>query len=298
MNNHSLILLLGGEGQLGLSLFQLAGKEHIILPKRTDVDLLYPERLANLVTRLRPTVVINAAAYTSVEHAEINPELAYKINTKAVEALANAAKNIGALLVHFSTDYVFDGCGDKPWCESDKPAPLNVYGLSKWQGEQAIIASGCRRLVLRTSWLHSPYRANFLKTMLHLAPNHSSLQIVCDQVGAPTSARMLAEATFNAISQTLTNPVLEGTYHVVASGYVSWYEYAKFIFQEALHIGMLNCTPSIFPVTSSNYESKVHRPLNSRLDTKLFSDTFGFDFSSWEAGVVETIRQLSINKST
>lgn len=297
MNHHSLILLLGGAGQLGLSLFQLAGEEYILLPKRTDAELLYPERLAHLVTRLRPAVVINAAAYTSVEQAEIKSELAYKINTEAVDILAKAVRNVGALLVHFSTDYVFDGSGNKPWCENDKPAPLNVYGLSKWQGEQAIIASGCRRLILRTSWLHSPYRTNFLKTMLNLAPSNSPLQIVCDQIGAPTSARMLAEATLSAISQTLANPLLEGTYHVVASGHVSWYEYASFIFQEAFHSGMLSCRPSIVPVTSRSYESKVRRPFNSRLDNKLFSDTFGFNFSPWEEGVVETIRQLSINKS-
>ncbi|WP_223932224.1 SDR family oxidoreductase [Aeromonas caviae] len=144
---------------------------------------------------------MNAAAYTQVDQAQVVPELAYRVNTQAVAKLADAAKRVGALLVHFSTDYVFDGSGDRSWREEDKPAPLNVYGLSKWQGEQAILASGCRHLIFRTSWLHTPYRQNFLKTMLELGQERTSLAVVCDQIGGPTSAAMLAEVSLGQSSR-------------------------------------------------------------------------------------------------
>jgi dTDP-4-dehydrorhamnose reductase len=286
------ILLLGGGGQLGLSLIQLIGGGALILPKRADVDFLHSERLADLVIKLRPAVIINAAAYTLVDQAEVESELAYRINAQAVEALAEAAKRVGALLVHFSTDYVFDGGGDRPWREDDRPAPLNVYGLSKWLGEQAILSSGCRYLILRTGWLHSPYRHNFLKTMLRLGIRRSSLSVVCDQIGAPTSAAMLAEATLAAIRQTLVNPALSGLYHVTAAGEVSWYDYANFIFKEGCALGMVGRMPSLIPVTSDHYTSLAPRPLNSRLDTSLFSKIFGVHFPPWQTGVRETLRQL------
>ncbi|AXB06228.1 dTDP-4-dehydrorhamnose reductase [Aeromonas caviae] len=285
--------LLLGEGQLGLVLCQLINEETLIQLNRSQVDFLQPKRLADLVVRLQPKVIINAAAYTSVDQAEVEPELAYQINTQAVAILADAAKQTGALLVHFSTDYVFDGSGDKPWREDDLPEPLNAYGLSKYQGEQAIVASGCRHLILRTTWLHSPYRYNFLKTMLRLGGERSSLSVVCDQVGSPTSAAMLAEATLIAIRQTLVNPALGGLYHVAAVGEVNWYDYASFIFKEGCALGLLGRIPTLIPVTSDHYASPARRPLNSRFDTRLFRQTFGVHFLPWQAGVAETLRQLS-----
>lgn len=285
--------LLFGEGQLGGVLCQLINGETLIQFNRSQVDFLQPKRLADLVVRLQPKVIINAAAYTSVDQAEIEPELAYLVNTQAVAILADVAKQTGALLVHFSTDYVFDGSGDRPWREDDLPAPLNVYGLSKYQGEQAIVVSGCRHLILRTSWLYSPYRHNFLKTMLRLGGELSTLSVVCDQVGSPTSAAMLAEATMIAIRQTLVNPVLCGLYHVAAAGEVNWYDHASFIFKEGCELGLLERIPTLIPVTSDHYASPARRPLNSRLDTHLFSQAFGFHFPPWQVGVIETLRQLA-----
>lgn len=285
-------LLLGGTGQLGLTLRQLIDEKALLLFARMDADFLHHEQLTGLVLKLRPTVIINAAAYTSVDQAEVEPELAYRVNTQMVAILADAAKQTGALLVHLSTDYVFDGNGESPWREEDRPNPLNVYGLSKWQGEQAIQASGCRHLILRTSWLHSPYRHNFVKTMLRLGQEQESLSVVCDQIGAPTSAAMLARVTLRAIEQTLANPVLCGLYHVTAMGETSWYDYARFIFAEArkgggdLKISELNAVPT------HAYPTAARRPLNSRLDTAKFRDAFGLSLPHWREGVEETLQQL------
>lgn len=285
-------LLLGGVGQLGLALCHLLAEEALWLPRRAEADLLNPEQLISLVERLRPRLIINAAAYTQVDQAETESELAYQINAQSVAALAEAARRTGALLVHFSTDYLFDGGGDRPWREEDSPAPLNVYGLSKLLGEQAIQASGCRHLILRTSWLHSPYRHNFVKTMLRLGQERESLSVVCDQIGAPTSAAMLASVTLGAIEQALGNPALDGLYHVTAAGEASWYDFAGVIFSEArkhgsdLKISQLNAVPT------HAYPTAAKRPLNSRLDTAKFRDAFGLDLSHWREGVEETLHQL------
>lgn len=285
-------LLLGGSGQLGIALCCLSDTEGLLVPERTEADFMQPELLADLVVRLRPRVIINAAAYTQVDQAQINPELAYRVNTQAVEILADAAKRVGALLVHFSTDYVFDGSGDKPWREEDKPAPLNVYGITKWQGEQAILASGCHHLIFRTSWLHSPYRHNFVRTMLRLGNERESLAVVCDQIGAPTSAAMLAEMVLEAIKQTLANPVRCGLYHVVATGKTSWYEYAQFIFVEARKLGAEFKMRELRPEFSHKYSVAAARPLNSRLDTTKFRTAFGLAQPDWREGVEGTLRQL------
>ncbi|WP_421270464.1 dTDP-4-dehydrorhamnose reductase [Aeromonas taiwanensis] len=286
------ILLLGRSGQLGLALNQLIDKKALLLPERADIDFMYPERLPDLVLKFRPAVIINAAAYTQVDEAQIRPELAYTVNTQAVAVLAQAAKRIGALLVHCSTDYVFDGSGDQPWREKDKPAPLNVYGVSKRGGEQAIMASGCRHLIFRTSWLHSPYRQNFLKTMLGLGQERTSITVVCDQIGAPTSAAMLAEVILGAIKQTLANPALCGLYHVTAKGETSWYDYARLIFTEANKMGVSLKVIELKAVLSQAYPSAARRPLNSRLDTTKFCSAFGLELPHWREGVEETLRQL------
>lgn len=285
-------LLLGGTGQLGLALSHLLAEEALWLPRRAEADLRNPGQLVDLVERLRPRVIINAAAYTQVDQAESEPELAYKINAQAVATLADAARRVGALLVHFSTDYLFDGGGDRPWREEDRPAPLNVYGLSKWQGEQAILASGCRHLILRTSWLHSPYRHNFVKTMLRLGQEQASLSVVCDQIGAPTSAAMLARVTLRAIEQTLVNPTLCGLYHVTAMGETSWYDYARFIFAEARKWGRELKISELNAVPTHAYPTAARRPLNSRLDTAKFRDAFGLSLHHWCEGVEETLQRL------
>lgn len=289
-------LLLGGGGQLGLALRQSIDKRALLLPAHMDANFLHPEQLTDLVLKLRPTVIINAAAYTSVDQAEVEPELAYRVNAQAVAILAEAAKQTGALLVHFSTDYVFDGSGDRPWREEDLPAPVNVYGLSKYQGEQAIQASGCRHLIFRTSWLHSPYRHNFVKTMLRLGREREYLSVVRDQIGAPTSAALLAAMTLGAIEQTLANPALCGLYHVAAKGETSWYDYARVIFTEAEKLGAELKVREIKAVPSHAYPAAARRPLNSRLDTTKFCTAFGVELPQWREGVEDTIRQLLAEK--
>lgn len=286
------ILLLGGAGQLGLTLSQSLSKGGVSLPGRVEADLLHLRQLSDWVVRLQPRVIINAAAYTSVDLAEGEPELAYRVNVQAVAGLAEVARRVGALLVHFSTDYVFDGSGYEPWREEDRPAPLNVYGLSKLQGEQAILASGCRHLILRTSWLHSPYRHNFVKTMLRLGQERESLSVVCDQIGAPTSAAMLAKVTLMAIEQTLANPALCGLYHVTAMGETSWYDYARFIFAEAKKWGRELKISELNAVPTHTYPTAARRPLNSRLDTTKFRHAFGLELPHWREGVEETLQQL------
>ncbi|MGN5139816.1 dTDP-4-dehydrorhamnose reductase [Aeromonas sp. 164P] len=294
--NQTDVVLYGASGQLGLGLAArlsaLSWPYHIVpLPMGLVCDA------AQLSPDIIPAVILNAAAYTDVAGAEQEPELAMAVNCDGVARLAELAKQHNALLVHFSTDYVFDGAGERPWRESDKPAPLNVYGQSKLAGEQAILASGCRHLIIRTSWLHSPWRDNFLKTMLRLAQRHDELRVVGDQVGAPTSAALLADVTIKAIARVLADPALGGLYHVAASGAVSWYDYARFIFNEAYTLGLLDKVPQLKPISSVEYGGPVKRPLNSRLDTTRFQRVFGLDLPDWQQGVSSTLQMLLQERS-
>ncbi|CAJ1800538.1 dTDP-4-dehydrorhamnose reductase [Aeromonas hydrophila] len=288
--NQTDVVLYGASGQLGLGLAArlsaLSWPYHIA---RLPVGLA--RDAAQLSPHITPAVILNAAAYTDVAGAEQEPELAIAVNGAGVARLARLAKRHDALLVHFSTDYVFDGLGHRPWRETDQPAPLNTYGQSKWAGEQAIIASGCRYLIIRTSWLHSPWRTNFLKTMLQLARDRDELQVVSDQVGTPTSAMMLAEVTLMAINRVMAEPDLMGLYHVAASGAVSWFDYARFIFSKAHELGLIEKVPRLKPITSVDYGC-VNRPLNSRLDTQLFSQRFGVNLPDWRVGVSATLQML------
>ncbi len=286
------VLLLGANGQLGLAFRAiLPASSQFFAWARADCDLLEFTCCAELIVSLAPDVIINAAAYTDVERAEREPA-AWLINATAVQQLARLAQDIGALLVHISTDYVFDGAGEQPWRETDIPVPLNSYGRSKLAGEQAITACCERHLILRTSWLHSPWRHNFVKTMLRLGAEREQLAVICDQIGAPTSAKILAEVTLSAISQTLAKPELAGLYHVAASGETSWYDYAGFIFHEARQLGFDLRVKSRIAVLSKDYPTTALRPLNSRLDTTKFRTTFGVVLPNWQEGVIETLQQL------
>ncbi|WP_193859811.1 dTDP-4-dehydrorhamnose reductase [Aeromonas veronii] len=281
----------GASGQLG------QGFEKIFTSpqqryKVTPMCVVFPETNIAQASQRRPEVILNAAAYTDVIGAELAPAQAMRVNGEGVARLTALAKQHDALLVHFSTDYVFDGSGHRPWRETDQPAPLNAYGQSKWAGEQAIIASGCRYLIIRTSWLHSPWRTNFLKTMLQLARDRDELQVVSDQVGAPTSAMMLAEVTLMAINRVVAEPELMGLYHVAASGAVSWFDYARFIFSKSHELGLIEKVPRLKPITSVDYGCVVNRPLNSRLDTQLFSQCFGVHLPDWRVGVSATLQAL------
>lgn len=294
--NQTDVVLYGASGQLGLGLAArlsaLSWPYHIAqLPMGLARDAV------QLSPDITPAVILNAAAYTDVAGAEQEPELAMAVNCDGVARLAELAKQYNALLVHFSTDYVFDGAGERPWRELDKPAPLNVYGQSKWAGEQAILASGCRHLIIRTSWLHSPWRDNFLKTMLRVAQRRDELHLVCDQVGAPTSAALLADVTIKAIARVLADPALGGLYHVAASGAVSWYDYARFIFNEVYTLGLIDKLPLLKPINSAEYGGPVKRPLNSRLDTSKFQRVFGLDLPDWQQGVSSTLQMLLQERS-
>lgn len=286
--------VLFGAGQLARALSPANHKtcgQFISLP-RASYPLVNDDLLQASLLRYRPNVILNTAAYTDVALAEQEPWLAMAVNRDGVARLAALAKRHDTLLVHFSTDYIFDGFGSTPWRESDQPRPLNVYGQSKWAGEQAILASGCRYLIIRTSWLHSPWRNNFIKTMLRLTQSRDELQVVCDQVGAPTSAVMLAEVTQQAIERVLVEPELGGLYHVAASGAVSWYDYARFIFNEAYALGLIYKVPQLKPITTADYGGVVKRPLNSRLDTQLFQQKFDLGLPDWQEGVRSTLLAL------
>lgn len=287
--------LLFGTGQLAQALLSIDGNVcGSIIPLSRDCYPVCDTQAfeAKVQQYGLPAVIINAAAYTDVEQAERDPVTAMAVNYHAVAALAYWAKQHNTLLVHFSTDYVFDGCGEAPWREDDHPGPLNVYGQSKWLGEQAIVASGCRYLIIRTSWLHSPWRHNFLKTMLHLGQSHDELSVVCDQIGAPTSASMLAEVTLYAVKRILAEPALAGLYHVTATGNVSWYDYARFIFSEANVLGLIGNEPHVKPITSQEYPGIARRPLTSILDTQQFQQTFDLVLPDWQQGVRLTLQAL------
>ena len=290
------IWLYGATGQLGKAIAsQLAAMPWLMMVEQ-DRRAFASARLSGLgndAPSSLPMVIINTAAFTDVERAEREPGLAWAVNQDGVARLAALAKQHNALLVHFSTDYLFDGSGNRPWRESDAPAPLNVYGHSKWAGEQAIMASGCRYLIIRTSWLHSPWRHNFLKTILGLAQRHRELRVVCDQIGAPTSAMMLAEVTLQMIPQVLANPALAGCYHVAARGAVSWHGYADFLLHQAQHLGLLAQCPRLVPVAARDYPAQATRPANSRLDTGRFERAFGLTMPPWQQGVMATLHALA-----
>ncbi|BBT05959.1 NAD(P)-dependent oxidoreductase [Aeromonas hydrophila] len=290
-----IILLLGATGQLGYTLLS-SYKDSGLSVVQYDMRFFNEKKLNDIVLQLktfREVVIINACAYTNVERAEIESDSAFFLNRDIPKKLANISLANDVLLVHFSTDYVFDGEGSNAWKESDKPNPKNVYGLSKLQGEQAISSSHCRYLILRTSWLHSPYRKNFVKVMLNIGNLSKNLSVVYDQIGSPTSSLMLAEVTLASIRQVLINPAMYGLYHVTGLGEVSRYDYAKFIFEESYKLGILNRVPVIIPVTTCNHSKSVYRPLNSRLNTHFFSDTFGLYLPSWEIGVRETLQKIA-----
>lgn len=288
-------ILLLGRGQLGQSFLynDQTSSDFSIRPAELGSYPTYCDRiLCAQLAQYRPKVIINTAAYTDVVRAESEPEVALAVNRDGVRHLATLAKRFDALLVHFSTDYVFDGSGNSPWCEKDLPNPLNFYGYSKWLGERAIIESGCRYLILRTSWLHSPFGNNFIKTILKKSDIYQTLNVVSDQIGAPTSAQDLAILTLGAVQNSLLDNSLCGLYHITAGGAVSWFDYAKFILTKACSIGVINTMPKLFPVTSDNYPSLVMRPLNSQLDTNLFFQSFNTRIPDWRNGVEHTLLQL------
>ena len=292
------ILLFGSSGQVGWELLRsLAPLGELVAlnshSREHPADFSRPEALAQTVRAVAPDVIVNAAAHTAVDKAESEPALAHAINAEAPGVLAREAAASGAWLVHYSTDYVFDGSGTRPWREDDSTGPLSVYGRTKLEGEQRVRASGCRHLILRTSWVYAARGGNFARTMLRLAAERERLTVIDDQVGAPTGADLLADVTAHAIRSAARAPELSGTYHAAAAGDTSWHGYARLVIEWARAEGRaIKVAPeAIVPVPSSAYLLPARRPLNSRLDTRRLQQTFGLTMPPWQAGVLRMLAE-------
>jgi dTDP-4-dehydrorhamnose reductase len=288
------ILLLGKNGQVGWELQRsLAPLGELIALDRYSTplcgDLSKPEALAHTVRAVRPNVIVNAAAHTAVDKAESEPDVAHALNTAAPAALARAAAEVGAWLVHYSTDYVFDGEGQTPWQENDATGPLSVYGQTKLEGERAIVASGCKHLIFRTSWVYAARGGNFVRTMLRLAQERERLTVIDNQHGAPTGADLIADVSAHAIRQAMNTPDarLSGIYHLVASGETSWHGYASHVIAQARQLkpDLSWRVTEIAPVPTSAFPTPARRPLNSRLNSQRLQQSFGLTLPAWQQGV-------------
>ena len=291
------ILLLGKGGQVGWELQRsLAPLGDLIALDQDSTthcgSFVELEGLAATVRQVAPDVIVNAAAYTAVDKAESEVELARTINARAPAVLAVEAEKLGALLVHYSTDYVFDGSGSKPWQEDDQTGPLNVYGETKLEGELGV-AQCARHLIFRTSWVYAARGANFIRTMLRLAQEREQLQVIDDQFGAPTGAELLADVTAHTICRARAKPELAGIYHLVAGGETNWHAYAQFVIERARQSGAAIRVKSeaIAAVPSTAYATPARRPLNSRLDTRKLSSTFDLRLPDWQTGVERVLAE-------
>jgi dTDP-4-dehydrorhamnose reductase len=298
------ILLFGKGGQVGWELQRsLAPLGELIVLDRDSQELCGDftnlEGIAQTIRSVAPDVIVNAAAYTAVDKAESEPELARTINALAPGVLAQEAKRGRAWLIHYSTDYVFDGSGDRAWVEVDNTAPLNIYGATKLEGEQLIQQSGCRHLIFRTSWVYGARGGNFAKTMLKLAQERDNLKVIDDQIGAPTGAELLADITAHAIQKTRQNSEVSGIYHLVAAGETSWYGYARYVLDLAQRAGIvLKVIPEgIVPVPTSAFQTPAKRPHNSRMNTEKLRKTFGLHLPNWQTGVARMLTEILEKRS-
>jgi dTDP-4-dehydrorhamnose reductase len=293
------ILLFGKGGQVGWELQRSLTPLGDVIALDTDSTKLCGDftdlaGLAATVRTVMPDVIVNAAAHTAVDKAESEPELARTINATAPGVLADEAKYINALLVHYSTDYVFDGSGHNAWVESDATAPLSVYGATKLEGEKLIQQSGCRHLIFRTSWVYGARGGNFAKTMLRLATERDALSVINDQIGAPTGADLLADVTAHTVRSAIWKPELTGLYHLVATGETSWHGYASFVLNHARQAGVqLKVTQdAIKSVSTSAFPTPAKRPLNSRLNTDKLRRSFSLELPHWEIGVTRMLTEI------
>lgn len=303
------ILLLGASGQVGFELARalaplgslVCATRDGMLPSKiagAQIDLGSPETLDAAFDDLAPDIVVNAAAYTAVDRAEDEAEAADRINHRALTVLGSWAARSKALVIHYSTDYVFDGQGTHPYREDDATAPLGVYGRSKLAGEQALRESGCHHLIFRTAWVYAARGKNFLRTMLRLGSERDQLRVVNDQRGAPTSARLIAQTTVLALARWLRFDAAQraaalGTHHLCAAGECTWYEFARAIFQRAAAAGIIQHEPQVLPITTAEYPTKAQRPAYSVLDTRKLQQAFGLHLPSWEAGLDAVIGELA-----
>jgi dTDP-4-dehydrorhamnose reductase len=293
------IVLFGKGGQLGWELqrsLAALGELTALDFDSTDfhADFSRPAELAETVRSLRPDVIVNAAAHTAVDKAESEPELAARLNAEAPRVLAAEAAALGAWLLHYSTDYVFDGSGSAPRSEAASTGPLSVYGRTKLDGENHIRASGCRHLILRTSWVYAARGGNFARTMLRLAAEREALAVIDDQIGAPTGADLLADITAHALRSAWQQPQLGGTYHAVAAGETSWHGYASFVIEWARRQGLpvKVAAHAIEAVPTSAYPTPARRPLNSRLATDKLCQAFHFSLPHWQVGVERLLMEI------
>lgn len=301
MSERPRILIVGAGGQVGVELQRsFADYGEIICRDRDTVDLALPDQVCAMVRNAAPEIILNAAAYTAVDRAESEPDVAMAVNAQAPAILAEEALRTGALLVHYSTDYVFDGSKTSPWVETDKTNPLNVYGASKLAGEEAIQKVGGKYLIFRTSWVFGPHGQNYLLTMLRLGRERDSLNIVDDQIGAPTTSIELADATRSIVggvlgSQFGTAPNWAGLYHMTCSGSVSWCGFARAIFAraQALLDGRM---PVVNPISSTEYPTPAKRPQNSCLSNEKLDARFAVRLAPWDTALDEALRRLALSR--
>jgi dTDP-4-dehydrorhamnose reductase len=287
------ILLLGKNGQVGWELQRaLAPLGVLIAHDRNTCDLTDTDKLRATIAGTQPDVIVNAAAYTAVDQAEQSSATAFKINAEAMGTMATMAAAQNALLVHYSTDYVFDGSKDTAYIERDDINPISVYGKSKAAGEQAIIESGCKHLIFRTSWVFAARGANFAKTMLRLAGERDNLRVIADQWGAPTSAELIADITAHALRQVIAQRAPGGLYHLTASGETNWHGYANFVFEQALQLGLPLKTRSATAIPAAEYPLPAARPANSRLDTAKLQKSFDLVLPDWRYHVQRMLTEL------
>lgn len=297
------ILLFGKNGQLGWELQRSLAPLGELIALSTDSqnycgDFTNLEGIAQTVRAIAPDVIVNAAAYTAVDKAESEPELARIINSAAPGVLAREAMRLNAWLIHYSTDYVFDGSSDIPWKESDKTNPISVYGRTKADGELAILEAGCKHLIFRTSWVYASRGANFVKTMLRLAAERDQLSVINDQIGAPTGADLLADVTAHCLQLARQRPEVSGIFHLASGGRTTWYDYACFAIEFARRAGK-NIKVSlemIRPIPTSAYPTPAARPKNSQLDTNKLQKTFNLTLPHWQTGVTRMLTEISENK--
>lgn len=294
------ILLLGKNGQVGWELQRALAPLGEVIALDFDshapltADFSKPDSLAATVRAVAPQVIVNAAAHTAVDKAESEPDLARALNATSPGVLAREAAALGALLMHYSTDYVFDGSGTAPWNEQSPTGPLSVYGQTKLEGEQAIRASACRHLIFRTSWVYAARGGNFAKTMLRLASERDALNVIDDQIGSPTGADLLADLTAHALRAGIAKPELGGTYHVVAGGETSWHGYARHVIEAARAAGrpVKVAADAIRPVPTSAFPTPAVRPGNSRMDTRKLQRSFDVVLPAWQVGVDRMLKEI------
>jgi len=299
------VLVTGAGGQVGADIVRaLAGRAEVIAHDRAALDLSRPDAIVERVREAKPQLIVNAGAYTAVDRAESEVDAARAVNAHAPAVLAGEARRLGALLVHYSTDYVFDGTKDAAYVESDPPAPVNAYGRTKLEGERAVAASGCAHLILRTSWVYAPRGRNFLLTMLELARTREEIRVVDDQRGAPTTSRELARATLAILERDDAHPITaegierargrSGLYHASAAGETTWFGFAEEIFRRwSAHAGAGFRTPRLIPIPTSEYPTPARRPANSMLSNERLARTFDVALAPWRQELEEAISALA-----